>query len=162
MDRLFYCAKLTVFCLYLSAAYLISTHFPPLGMLFYPSLGSFSVILMRQDNFMRELLVIAVGATVTSTIGSVLFFLHPSIFSFFATAFIVLWLMGKFNWQAAPILAVALIPFFSQPETVWVLPLSALCSVIGLTIPLWIVQKLKNKIANKPFVEESSKQTSET
>jgi len=53
--------------------------------------------------------------------------------------------MQKFSWNAAPILAVALIPFFSHPQTVWVLPLSVLCSLIGIFVPLWLVQKLDGR-----------------
>lgn len=137
--------KLSIFCLYLSVAYWVSLHFPPLGMMFYPSLGSFSVILMNHNNYYKNLLQIVIGATITSTIGSVLYFVYPSIFSFFITAFITLWVMQKNNWNAAPILAVALIPFFSNPQSVWVLPLSVLCSLIGLSLPLWIAQKLDRR-----------------
>ncbi|RKD27031.1 hypothetical protein BEP19_00185 [Ammoniphilus oxalaticus] len=137
--------KITIFCIYLCAAYWISLHYPPLGMLFYPSLGSFSVILMGQGNYLRELVVIALGATITSAIGSLLYFWYPSIFTMFVTAFTTLWLMQKFSWRAAPILAVALIPFFSHPTTIWVLPLSVLCSVICLLLPLGLVQRLEKR-----------------
>ena len=94
--------KLSIYCLYLSAAYWISLHFPPLGMMFYPSLGSFSVILMNQNNYYNNLLKIIIGATITSTIGSALYFVSPSIFTFFITAFITLSVMQRFDWNQHP------------------------------------------------------------
>lgn len=143
--NIFLTMKFFIYSLYLSAAYWISLHFPPLGMMFYPSLGSFSVILMKQKNDDHSLRKIILSATITSTLGSILSFFYPSIITFFITAFITFWVMQKFDWNAAPVLAVALIPFFSHPQTVWVLPLSVLCSLIGLSLPLWMVQKLNRK-----------------
>jgi len=137
--------KLSIICLYLSVSYWIASHFSLLGMLFYPSLGSFTFLLMRRENFKKDLYKIMLGATVTSSIGSGLYFLYPSIFTFFFVALITLYIMQKFNWDAAPILAVALIPFFSHPESIWVLPFSVLCSLVGLHVPLWLIQKLENK-----------------
>lgn len=147
--------KISIYCLYLSATYWISLHFPPLAMLFYPSLGSFSVILMHNKSYKNAIYKILIGATTTSSIGSILYFIYPSIVTFFITAFVTLWFMQRFDWTAAPILAVALIPFFSYPQSIWVLPLSVFCSLIGLIFPLWLIQKLENpKQFTKKDMEE--------
>lgn len=137
--------KFSIICLYLSITYWIALNVNLLGMLFYPSLGSFSFLILGRKFQLKNLFKITLGAAVTSTIGSCLYFWYPSGFSLFLTALITLYMMKIFDWDAAPILAVALIPFFSHPQSIWVLPISVLCSLIGLLIPLWLIQKLENK-----------------
>ncbi|MNE97139.1 hypothetical protein D3C80_1954410 [compost metagenome] len=42
----------------------------------------------------------------------------------------------KFKWNAPPILAVALIPFFTQPQVPWAIPLSVAAALAGLLMTL--------------------------
>lgn len=127
---------------YLCVTFWVSLHVAALSMVFYPSLGSFGFLIAYRPHEKKDLVPLAIGATVTSAVGSVLHFLAPGIIMLFVTSLITLYLMQRMNWIDAPILAVSLVPYFSHIPHIWTLPVSVLVSVIGLFIPMWLIQRL--------------------
>lgn len=135
--------KSTIICLYLLFTYWLSFRTPMLHMVFYPTLAAFSFLFISRSIDKKGLYKIIGGAILASTIGSLLYFVNASFVSFFLTAFVVIWMIQKFNWNAAPILAISLIPFFSKPSSILILPLSVSCSLLGLLITLWVIQQIE-------------------
>ncbi|SDP20271.1 HPP family protein [Paenibacillus sp. yr247] len=131
--------------LYLTLAYWASQHIPGMEMIFYPSLGSFSVILFKREENKKYLPRTIIAATVATVIGSLLHWLIGGIIAFFLTVLLTLFLMQRFNWTDAPVLAVALIPYFSKPLAVWKLPLAVFMSLVGLGFLLWFIHQLERR-----------------
>jgi hypothetical protein len=130
-------------CSYLMAVYWASTHFPSMKMVFYPTLGAFSFLFLHRGGHIKDTGRIIVGAIIAVTIGSIFYNISTGVVSFFATAIITISLIQLFKWNAAPILAVSLIPYFAHPVSIWMLPLAVLISLIGLLLPLWLAGKLE-------------------
>ncbi|MFC0211271.1 hypothetical protein ACFFK0_02205 [Paenibacillus chartarius] len=128
-----------IVCCYLMMAYWVSVQYPSLKMVFYPTLGAFSFLFMHRADRIGEVGRIIMGAAISVTIGSVMYAISPGAASFFFTAFCTILLIQFFKWNAAPILAVSLIPFFAHPVTMWALPLAVLASLIGLLVPIWFI-----------------------
>lgn len=137
--------KSVIICLYLVFTYWLSFRAPELHMIFYPTLAAFSFLFMSRSTDRKNVYKIVGGAILASTIGSSLYFVNHGFVSFFLTSFVVIWMIQKFNWNAAPILAVSLIPYFSKPPSVWILPLSVSCSLLGLLVTLWVIQQVERK-----------------
>ena len=135
--------KSTIICAYLLFTYWLSFRTPMLHMIFYPTLAAFSFLFMSRSIDEKVLYKIVGGAILSSFIGSSLYFINSGFLSFFLTSFVVIWMIQKFNWNAAPILAVSLIPYFAKPSSVWILPLSVSCSLFGLLITLWMIQEIE-------------------
>lgn len=112
-------------------------------MAFYPTLGAFCFLFMRQGRPIQQTVRIIAGAVVSATIGSILYVLQPGELTFFLTTAATLFLIQLCKWDAAPIMAVALIPFFAHPAAVWMLPLAVLLSLGGLLIPIWALGRLE-------------------
>lgn len=113
-------------------------------MVFYPTLGAFSFLFMHRGGHIKDIGRIIVGAIIV-TIGSLCYTISTGVVSFFATAIITLLLIQLFKWNAAPILAVSLIPYFAHPDSIWMLPLAVLISLLGLLLPLWLAGKLEQQ-----------------
>jgi len=132
-----------IICSYLMIAYWVSTQFPSLKMVFYPTLGAFSFIFIQRVGQMKDVKRIILGAAIASTIGSMMYALDNGVMSFFATAIITISLIHFFKWNAAPILAVSLIPYFAHPVSIWTLPVAVVVSLIGLLLTLWLIGKIE-------------------
>ncbi|MDF2658645.1 MAG: hypothetical protein K0Q94_1436 [Paenibacillus sp.] len=132
-----------VICGYLAAAYWISAHYPIFKMVFYPTLGAFSYLFMQRMDQMKDIRRIIIGACISTGIGAVFYTISSGALSLLATALVTVLLIQWCKWNAAPILAVSLIPYFVRPEVVWVLPLTVLASLLCLLLPLWLIGKLE-------------------
>ncbi|WP_433946743.1 hypothetical protein [Paenibacillus sp. SN-8-1] len=86
---------------------------------------------------------IIIGAIIAATLGSLFYTIDTGVLSFFATAILTLSLIKLFKWNAAPILAVSLIPYFSHPASIWALPAAVMASLVGLVLTLWCIGKLE-------------------
>ncbi|SDN51558.1 HPP family protein [Paenibacillus sp. yr247] len=132
-------------CVYLTLAYWATQHIPGLEMVFYPSLASFCVILFKREEYKKDLPKTIIAATVATVIGSLLHWLVGGIIAFFLTVLLTLFLMQRLNWTDAPVLAVALIPYFSKPLAVWSLPVAVFVSLVGLGFLLWVIHQLDRR-----------------
>jgi hypothetical protein len=57
-------------------------------------------------------------------------------------------MIKKFQWNAPPIVAVSLIPFFSHSTHHWVIPLSACSALLGLVLTLFIAERVDSRIGH--------------
>ncbi|WP_182914385.1 HPP family protein [Paenibacillus sp. 1011MAR3C5] len=151
--------KTYAICSYILFIYWVSSHIPQMHSLFFPTLGAFSLLFISRPLNHTELRNIAVGAITASAIGSLFVHLSTGILSLLATLLIVLGLMKKLNWNAPPILAVALIPFFTQPPSVWIIPVSVACTLAGLLVILSAAAFAEKLIGSKPAVIKADSDT---
>lgn len=91
----------------------------------------------------RGIVRIIAGASIAALVGSSMYLIHSGTISFLITTGVTLVLIHLCKWNAAPILAVSIIPFFSHPTTVWMLPLAVLASLVGIMVPMWMVGRLE-------------------
>ncbi|MEI7025217.1 hypothetical protein [Paenibacillus sp. y28] len=132
--------KSLIISLYLLGAYWASLQFPALHMIFFPTLGAFCYLFLTRKYDMKEVSRISVGAVVSSTFGSIMYMLDWGLPAFFVTCLMTIWMIRRWHWNAPPIVAVALIPFFSHPAPVWGFPLSVLLALAGLHVTIWLLQ----------------------
>lgn len=144
--------KTFAICIYIILIYWISLHIPHMKSLFFPTLGAFSLLFVSRSFEKAEVRKIALGAVTASIIGSLFVYLNPGVLSLLLTLLIVIGLINKFKWNAPPILAVSLIPFFTQPDLAWVIPLSVFLSLGGLLLTLSLASYVDGKFESLPFV----------
>src|SRR4051812_33033339 len=106
---------------YLMCMYWISSCFPTMKMAFYPTLAAFGFLFVHRMDRISELWKMTVGAVVAASIGSCLFAFSSGIGAFFVTALVTISIIHLFKLNAAPVLAVSLIPFFTHPDVLWAL-----------------------------------------
>lgn len=128
--------KLVLISLYIVLVYWVSLQLPALHALFYPTLGAFSFLLASRNFDLKEAGRILLGATVSSAVGSALHTVHPGAVSLLADTLLVGWLIQRFRWNAPPILAVSIIPFFVPQTNLWAAPTSVFISLLGLLVVL--------------------------
>ncbi|TVY01897.1 hypothetical protein [Paenibacillus cremeus] len=138
--------KTIAIALYLLLIYWLSQSFPTLKPLFYPTLGAFSYLFVSRTFAIKDLMRLVAGAAAASTLGSVLFLTGSGLWAFLVTSLCTILLIRKFHLNAPPIMAVALIPFFSQAVHWWVLPLSVSASLSGLVATLLLTELLAQPI----------------
>ncbi|MFC5529005.1 hypothetical protein [Cohnella yongneupensis] len=124
--------KLVLISLYIVLIYWISSHLPSMHALFYPTLGAFSFLLASREFDMKEAGRVMAGATIGSAIGTLLHAASPGVIGLLADTLFVGWLIHRFRWNAPPILAVSIIPFFVAQPNLWAAPLSVMLSIAGL------------------------------
>lgn len=146
--------KVIAICFYVTLIYWISLQFQTLHTLFFPTIGAFSLLFILKPFKQKEMWKIALGAVISSVIGSLLVQLNAGALSLLATLLIVTSLILKFNWNAPPILAVALIPFFSKPEVVWAAPLSVCGVLIGLVATLYAAALCEKWVQSIPALSK--------
>lgn len=134
-----------VACFYLLFAFWISSHSSELKMFFYPTLGAFCYFFMSRNLDNKNVIKIIIMAFVAAMASSILHYFNPGMITLFITCLLTLFMINFFKLNAAPIVAVALIPYFSNTSSIWLLPLSVLCSLIGLLITLQITYYLEAK-----------------
>ncbi|OCT15881.1 hypothetical protein A8709_09660 [Paenibacillus pectinilyticus] len=132
-----------IMCCYLMGAYWASYHFPSLKMVFYPTLGAFSFLFMHRVDKIKEIRRIILGAIIAVTMGSLFYTISSGAISFFLTAIVTITLIQFFKWNAAPILSVSFIPFFSHAVSLWALPIAVFVSLTGLLISIWLIAKVE-------------------
>lgn len=132
-----------IICCYLAIIYCAANQVPSLKMVFFPTLGAFSFLFIHREGHIKDIGRIIIGAIVAATLGSLFYALDSGVFSFFATAIVTLSLIKLFQWNAAPILAVSLIPYFSHPVSIWALPAAVMASLVGLVLTLWCIGKIE-------------------
>ncbi|MCR2805290.1 HPP family protein [Paenibacillus soyae] len=142
--------KAIAICFYIVLIYWISLHIPLLNSLFFPTLGAFSLLFISKPFPLNEMWRIAVGAAVASFIGSTFAQLSTSALSLLATLLIVIVLFHTFKWNAPPIMAIALIPFFAKPAHVWTAPLSVVIVLAGLLLTLYAVAQCEKLLKALP------------
>ncbi|RUS47396.1 HPP family protein [Cohnella sp. AR92] len=134
--------------IYIMIIYWFSLHFSFLDTLFFPTLGAFSFLFISRTFLYREIARITVGAFVSSAIGTILFYLYPSPITVLANVLITIWLIRKFKWNAPPIVAVSLVPFFSHSPHHWVIPLSVSAVLLGLMLILFIAERVDGRFGH--------------
>jgi hypothetical protein len=137
--------KTYAICLYIVFVYWISSHIPHMHALFFPTLGAFSLLFISRPYVKREFGKIAFGAVFASFVGSLFVYFSPGVISLLLTLLIVIWFINIFKWNAPPILAVSLIPFFTQPPLLWVIPVSVSGALLGLLLTLSAATYLESK-----------------
>ncbi|WP_159886109.1 HPP family protein [Paenibacillus puerhi] len=140
--------------LYIMLVYWLSLHVPSLHLLFFPTLGAFSLLFISRPLHPKEVGRVALGAIISSLIGAISFYIHPGVVSLFINTLITIWLIKRFHWNAPPILAVSFIPFFAQSPVWWVVPVSVAGSILGLLATLYIVHVVERLLTPVmlPFV----------
>ncbi|MFH5185998.1 hypothetical protein ACHHV8_27005 [Paenibacillus sp. TAB 01] len=128
--------KTWTICFYLLLIYWIAQHIPSVKMLFYPTLGAFSYLFISRTFAFKDFCRLIAGASAASLISSALFLSDTGFISFFAAVLSTIILIQKFRLNAPPILAIALVPFFTHPGNLWGLPLAVLVSLSGLLLTL--------------------------
>ncbi|KRE53679.1 hypothetical protein [Paenibacillus sp. Soil522] len=150
-------------CLYIILIYWISLHIPHMHSLFFPTLGAFSLLFISRPFDNTEVGKIAFGAVLASFIGSFFVYWNAGVLSLLLTLVIVIALINKFKWNAPPILAVSLIPFFTQPPLLWVIPLSVCGSLLGLLLTLSAAAYFEKRVGTLPlFLKRTAKAESDS
>ncbi len=137
--------KTYAICLYIVFVYWISSHIPHMHALFFPTLGAFSLLFISRPYVQREFGKIALGAVVASLVGSLFVYFSSGVLSLLLTLLLVIWLINVFKWNAPPILAVSLIPFFTHPPLLWIIPVSVCGALLGLLLTLSAAAFLEQK-----------------
>lgn len=132
-----------IICSYLAIIYCAANQIPSLKMVFFPTLGAFSFLFIHREGHIKDIGRIIIGAIVAATLGSLFYAVDSGVLSFFATAILTISLIKWFQWNAAPILAVSLIPYFSHPASIWALPAAVMVSLIGLVLTLWLIGRME-------------------
>ncbi|WP_438448687.1 hypothetical protein [Gorillibacterium sp. sgz5001074] len=130
-------------CVYLVAVYWLSHHFAPAKMAFYPTLGAFCFLFMKKGGPLPHMARIILGACASAVIGSLLHYVDAGAVSFLITTALTLTLIQVSRLDAAPIMAVSIIPYFVHPTAVWILPAAVLVSLSGLLVPIWLLDRLE-------------------
>lgn len=133
---------------YIMIIYWASLHVSFLDTLFFPTLGAFSFLFVSRSFKYAELTRITLGAFVSSIVGTLLFYIYPSAISVFINVLITVWLIRKFKWNAPPIVAVSLIPFFSHSSHLWVIPLSVSAVLLGLILVLFVAERAESRFGS--------------
>ncbi|EFM10209.1 conserved hypothetical protein [Paenibacillus curdlanolyticus YK9] len=141
--------RVVMVSLYLMVIYWASSHFPDVHTLFFPTLGAFCLLFLMRSFERTAWARISVGAVIGATVGNVLYSINPGPVTFFLNALLMITLITRMKWNAPPILAVAFIPYFSHPTTVWTLPLSVALSLSGLIATLWITETLERGLESR-------------
>ncbi|WP_339205463.1 HPP family protein [Paenibacillus sp. FSL K6-3182] len=137
-------------CLYIILIYWVSLHIPYMHSLFFPTLGAFSLLFISRPFEKSQLRKIALGAVFSSCIGSILNHWNPGVLSLLLTLLIVIFCINRLKLNAPPILAVALIPFFTQPTQLWVIPLSVCGALLGLLVTLSAAVYIEKRFESLP------------
>lgn len=140
--------KMIVICIYIMLIYWLSLRISYLDTLFFPTVGAFSFLYISRSLRFSEISKITLGAFISSAVGTLFFFIYPSPISLFANVLITMWLVTKFKWNAPPIVAVALIPFFSHSTHHWFIPLSVCGVLLGLMLVLFVAERMERKWAD--------------
>ncbi|ANY66254.1 hypothetical protein BBD42_07075 [Paenibacillus sp. BIHB 4019] len=130
--------KMLAIGVYVMLIYWLSLHFSFLDTLFFPTLGAFSFLFVSRSFRYTEISKITLGAFISSVVGTLLFFIYPSAISLFVNVLITIWMITKFKWNAPPIVAVSLIPFFSHSTHLWLIPISVCTALLGLMLILFL------------------------
>lgn len=138
--------KMILIGAYIMAIYWFSLHFSFLDTLFFPTVGAFSFLFLSRSFRYTELTRITLGAFVSAVIGTMLVYIYPSAISVFINVLITMWLIKKFKWNAPPIVAVSLIPFFSHSTHLWLIPLSVSAVLLGLMLTLFVAERADSKL----------------
>ncbi|SDD49583.1 hypothetical protein SAMN02799630_03734 [Paenibacillus sp. UNCCL117] len=152
--------KIVAIGLYIMLIYWLSMQAPLLHMLFFPTLGAFSLFFISRPLQAKETARIALGAIIASLVGTLSFTVHPGVLSLFINTLVIIWLIKRFHWNAPPILAVSFIPFFARSDIWWAVPVSVAISIVGLLATLGIVHIAERKLGTFSLsFGEAKKQT---
>lgn len=124
--------KLVLISLYIALIYWLSTHLTSLHALFFPTLGAFSFLLASREFDRKIASNMLIGSTIAALIGTLLHTVDAGAIGLLADSLIVGWLIHRLRWNAPPILAVSIIPFFVDQTNAWITPLCVLLSLSGL------------------------------
>jgi hypothetical protein len=128
---------------YLLAMYWLSQHLSIQEMLFYPTLGAFSYYFMCRSMRLKDSLLILFGAVLAAEAGSLLHHYVPGIMAFFLICLLTIGALKVAKMNAAPIAAIAIIPYFTDLSSVWVLPVSVFITLAGLIAVLFAAHALE-------------------
>lgn len=151
--------KTLIICLYVMVIYWLSLHISFLDTLFFPTLGAFSFLFLSRHFTIKELAKVLLGAVVTSIIGTILVSVYSSAITLFINVAIAIWLIKRFKWNAPPIAAIALIPFFSHSPHKWAIPISVLAALLGLMGVLYVAVLAERRFGHRLELLASSRET---
>jgi len=132
--------KVAVSSLYLALIYWLSLHVAIFQPLFFPTLGAFSYFIITRNLTAKQSIWLVFGAAFASLLGSAAFLWLPELPALLATFILTVILIRRFELNAPPILAVALIPFFDRPDTLWTTPLTVWVALACLAAALLVVE----------------------
>ena len=135
--------KIIAICFYLMLIYWLSQQIPSIKMIFYPTLGAFSYLFITRAFSFKDFGKMIAGACTASLVSSALYLSHTGMISFLAATLLTIILIQKFKLNAPPVLAIALVPYFAQPDHLWTLPLAVLISLSGLLLLLSLTQLIE-------------------
>lgn len=150
--------KLVAIGLYIMLVYWLSLSHSELHSLFYPTLGAFAFLFISKASGVREVSRVAAGAAVCAVIGTLLQHFVPGVWSVLLNLLIVMWLKQLLNWNAPPLVAVSLVPYFAEPPNLWIVPVSVACTLAGLLLTL-VAAELARKYLVVKLAERFSRQT---
>ncbi|MDF2683282.1 MAG: hypothetical protein K0R47_4472 [Brevibacillus sp.] len=140
--------KMIVICIYIMLIYWLSLRVSYLDTLFFPTVGAFGFLFISRSLGFSEISKITLGAFISSAMGTLFFFIYPSPISLFINVLITMWLVTKFKWNAPPIVAVSLIPFFSHSTHHWFIPFSVCVVMLGVMLVLFVAERMERKWAD--------------
>ncbi|QAY67583.1 HPP family protein [Paenibacillus protaetiae] len=126
--------------IYIAFIYWLSLHVSFLDTLFFPALGAFGFLFAARSFHLAEYCKITLGAVVSSLAGTLLYLIYPGTVTLFINVLFAIWLIKRMKWNAPPIVAVAIIPFFSHSPYHVLVPVSVLVSLAGLTALLYAAE----------------------
>jgi len=83
---------------------------------------------------------LVIGAAIASLLGSAAYLWLPELPALLATFILTVIMIRRFHLNAPPILAIALIPFFDRPASVWATPLTVFVALSFLVAALLVVE----------------------
>ncbi|TBL75628.1 HPP family protein [Paenibacillus thalictri] len=149
--------KLLSASLFLMATYWISLKVPAMHMVFYPTLGAFCVLFTTRSFERIEIVKVIIGAAVSSVVGCLFYFIYPGALSILLVSLLVMWANKKYKLNAPPIMAIALIPFFSHPQHLWLTPLFVFLSLTSLFVLIGLADAAARHAVKLPFAQELRK-----
>lgn len=142
--------KIAAVCFYVGSIYWLSLRYPSFHTLFFPTLGSFSLVFSTLTFTKAKIYRIFLGAMVSSVLGTCLHVANPGVVSLFINTVVVIWLIRRYKWEAPAILAVSFIPFFSQATDLWTVPVTVFFSLLGLLLTVLLVEVVESMLARLP------------
>ncbi len=144
--------KIVLISLYIVLIYWISLKLEALHMMFFPSLGAYCLFLFSKQLHTKFIVKIFLGSVFVALISTVMFQLNDGLLSLFCTMLIAVGIIYKFELNAPPILAVAMIPYYIQAPSYWEFPFALSLTLIGLVAVLLLNEGLEKLKVAQLFV----------
>lgn len=138
-----------IISLYIIFIYWLSLQFTSLHMMFFPTLGAYCLFFMTKPLSRKAQIQISFGSVMVSILSTLMYHWNTGIISLFITTLITIGLINYFKWNAPPVLAVSIIPFFTHSASYWEFPVAISLSLSGIVVLLVAADFFVNK---KPVI----------